>query len=135
MSTPVAPIHFRENTQHVPPRMVSGVQQATARFLGSRARLVEDLGNWEALRQAAHELRLHTLDHLDYYLEQLERNVIATGGHVHWARDAAEAQALFVQIAREHNVKTMVKSKSMASEEVHLNQALFHLHPLYPFTD
>ena len=117
-------INFRTNTQHVAPEMISGVQAATKRFLGNRGKLVAELGNWEALRQAASDIRLHTIKHLDYYLEKLERNVIEAGGHVHWARDEAQAQEIFLQIAREHNVKTMVKAKSMASEEVHLNQAL-----------
>lgn len=104
--------------------MISGVQAATTRFLGNRAKLVAELGNWEELRQAASEIRLHTINHLDYYLEKLERNVIAAGGHVHWARDEAHAHEIFLRIARDHNVKTMVKSKSMASEEIHLNQAM-----------
>lgn len=124
MNTALSPIRFRDNTQHVPPKMVAGVQKATARFLGSRAKLVQELGNWEEMRQAGHEIRLHTLDHLDYYLEQLERSVIATGGHVHWARDAGEAQEILIKIAREHGIKTVVKAKSMASEEVHLNHAM-----------
>ncbi len=124
MSTPMAPIPFRTNSQHVPPKMVSGVQQATARFLSNRAKLVAELPVWEELRESAHEIRLHTLNHLDYYLELLERNVSAAGGHVHWAGDAAEAQEIFLQIAREHHVKTMVKAKSMASEEIFLNQAM-----------
>ncbi len=124
MSTTMTPIQFRTNSQHVPPRMVSGVQKATTRFLGNRAKLVSELPTWPDLREAAHEIRMHTIDHLDYYLELMERNVVAAGGHVHWARDEAEAQEIFLKIAREHNVKTMVKVKSMASEEIHLNQAM-----------
>lgn len=117
-------IDFRANTQHVSPQMIRGVQTATRRFLGNRAKLVEEIGNWEALRQAAHEIRLHAINHLDYYLEMLERNVVAAGGHVHWARDGAEANALMISLARAHGVKTAVKSKSMASEEIHLNDAM-----------
>lgn len=117
-------IDFRANTQHVAPQMIRGVQIATQRFLGNRAKLVDELDNWEELRQGAHEIRLHALNHLDYYLEMLERNVVAAGGQVHWARDGVEANALMVAIAREHGVKTAVKSKSMASEEIHLNDAM-----------
>ena len=104
--------------------MISGVQVATKRFLGNRAAVVAEVDNWEALRQAAHEIRLHTIHHFDYYLEMLERNVIAAGGHVHWVRDGAEANDIMISIAREHGVKTAVKSKSMASEEIHLNDAM-----------
>lgn len=124
MKTNIVPIDFRANSQHVPPKMVSGVQAATMRFLGNRARIVAELSTWEDLRHAGSEIRRHTLNHLDYYLEMLENNVQALGGHVHWARDAAEANAIFLHIAREHQVKTIVKSKSMASEEIHLNRAM-----------
>lgn len=124
MKTNIAPIDFRANSQHVPPEMVSGVQAATTRFLGSRARVVAELATWEELRQAGSEIRRHTLDHLDHYLVMLESKVRALGGQVHWARDAAEANEIFLQIAREHKVKTIVKSKSMASEEIHLNRAM-----------
>ncbi len=117
-------IDFRANSQHVPPLMVGGVQKATSRFLTNRARLVSELPIWEELRERAHEIRMHTLENLDYYLEQMEQKVTEAGGTVHWARDEAEAQEIFLRIAREHNVKTMVKVKSMASEEIHLNQAM-----------
>ena len=117
-------IDFRANTQHVAPQMIRGVQIATQRFLDNRGKLVAELETWEALRQAANEIRWHTLDHLDYYIELLERNVMAAGGHVHWARDGAQANDIFISIARAHDVKTAVKSKSMASEEIHLNDAL-----------
>ncbi|HYL81357.1 MAG TPA: lactate utilization protein B, partial [Candidatus Acidoferrum sp.] len=119
-------IDFRTNSQHVPPQMPGAVQRATAKFLGSRAALVDALGNefWQALRQAGHDLRLHAITHLDQYLEQAEREVIKTGGHVHWARDAEEARRILLDISRHHQVKLAVKSKSMATEEIGLNHAL-----------
>ena len=76
------------------------------------------------LRQAGHDLRLHTLNHLDHYLLQLEERVTAAGGHVHWARDAEEANAIVLEIARSHDVQRAVKVKSMATEEIGLNHAL-----------
>jgi L-lactate dehydrogenase complex protein LldF len=79
---------------------------------------------WEQLRQSAHELRMHTLLNLDRYLEQLERQVVAAGGQVHWAEDAAAARAIVLEIAKKHAVTTAVKVKSMATEEIGLNQAL-----------
>ncbi len=124
MPLDVSPIHFRYNSQHVPPKMIGGVRKATARFVNGRADRAAELDIWEELRQAAHEIRLHTIDHLDYYLERLERSVIAAGGHVHWARDGSEACELVLRIARDRGVKTVVKAKSMASEEVSLNHAL-----------
>src|SRR5512139_4127386 len=119
-------IDFRANVQHVPPQMRPSVQKATTKFLGNRAGLVELFGqdNWEVLRQAGHDIRLQAINHLDHYLAQLEEQVTQAGGHVHWARDAAEARSIALQIAREHNVKRVVKAKSMASEEINLNHAL-----------
>jgi L-lactate dehydrogenase complex protein LldF len=61
---------------------------------------------------------------LDVYITKLEENVNAAGGHVHWAQTAEDANRIVLQIAREHNVKTAVKSKSMATEEIGLNRAL-----------
>ncbi|MGB8648493.1 MAG: LutB/LldF family L-lactate oxidation iron-sulfur protein [Anaerolineae bacterium] len=123
-----APVHidFRANAQHVPPHMPASVQKATARFLGNRGALVQQFGPeyWETLRQAGHEIRLHAIQHLDYYLEQLEAQVTQAGGHVHWARDAAEARQIVLRIAQEHGVQRVVKAKSMATEEIALNYAL-----------
>jgi L-lactate dehydrogenase complex protein LldF len=106
--------------------MAAAVQKATAKFLGNRAALVEALGHdlWQTLRQAGHDIRLHALTHLDYYLEEAEQAVTKTGGHVHWARDAAEANRIVLEIARRHRVKKVVKSKSMATEEIGLNHAM-----------
>jgi L-lactate dehydrogenase complex protein LldF len=123
-NTPVH-IDFRANVQHVPPHLPASVQKATARFLGNRSSLVQQFGpdNWETLRQAGHEIRLQAIQDLDYYLEQLEDQVTRAGGHAHWARDAAEARAIALGIARERNVKRVVKAKSMATEEINLNHA------------
>ena len=126
MSQMATSIDFRVNSQHVPPTMPAAVQKATAKFLGNRAVLVDALGNdfWQALRQAGHDLRLHAITHLDYYLEQAEREVIKAGGHVHWARDAEEARRIVLDISAQHRVKLAVKSKSMITEEIGLNQAM-----------
>jgi L-lactate dehydrogenase complex protein LldF len=126
MSQVPTSIDFRANSQQVPPKMPAAVQKATAKFLGNRAALVEALGNdlWQTLRQAGHDLRLHAINHLDHYLEQAERQVTKAGGHVHWARDAEEARRIVLEIAGQHRAKLVVKSKSMATEEIGLNHAL-----------
>src|SRR5581483_7617211 len=69
-------------------------------------------------------IKEHTLAHLDRYLEQLEASVQRVGGKVHWAADADEARRIVVEIARQTNCKRAVKSKSMTTEEIHLNPAL-----------
>ncbi|MFN8481835.1 MAG: LutB/LldF family L-lactate oxidation iron-sulfur protein [Anaerolineae bacterium] len=126
MTHTVSHIAFRENTQRVPPHMPPSVQKATSKFLGNRAALVDIIGqdHWQALRQAGHDLRMHAIDHLDTYLEQVEQRVTEAGGYVHWARDAAEAQRIVLDIAQQHGVRRVVKSKSMATEEIELNHAL-----------
>ncbi len=102
------------------------MQKATTRFLGTRAAVIDVLGEarWQELRQAGHDIKQHTMDHLDYYLELLERRVTEAGGHVHWAVDAEQARAIVLQIARDHGVKRVVKVKSMVTEEIELNRAL-----------
>src|ERR1051325_95719 len=117
-------IGFEEYSEHVPAGIPSAVQQATGRFLGLRAARVAELPNWEELRQIGSDIRLHTIENMDAYLLQLEQRVTAAGGHVHWAQTAEDANRIVLQIANEHNVKTAVKSKSMATEEIGLNHAL-----------
>jgi L-lactate dehydrogenase complex protein LldF len=117
-------IGFEEYSEHVPASIPAAVQQATDRFVGGRAARVAELPQWEELRQFGSDIRLHTIEHMDVYLTQLEEKVKAAGGHVHWAETADDANQIVLQIAREHNVKTAVKSKSMATEEIGLNYAL-----------
>lgn len=80
--------------------------------------------DFQELRQHAHDIKKHTLDHLDFYLEQMERNVEARGGKVIWAKDGEEACAFIQKLARDRGVKIIVKSKSMTTEEIHLNDHL-----------
>jgi L-lactate dehydrogenase complex protein LldF len=117
-------IGFEEYSEHIPASIPSAVQQATDRFVGGRAARVAELPQWEQLRQIGSDIRLHTIENMDVYLTRLEEKVKAAGGHVHWAQTAEEANRIVLQIAREHNVKTAVKSKSMATEEIGLNHAL-----------
>ena len=117
-------IGFEEYSEHVPASIPSAVQQATNRFVRGRAARVAEMPQWEELRQRGSDIRLHTIEHMDQYLTQLEEKVKAAGGHVHWAETAEEANRIVLQIAQEHHVKTVVKSKSMATEEIGLNHAL-----------
>ena len=79
---------------------------------------------WEELRDQASEIKRHTLDNLDYYLELLSTKVSQNGGDVHFASDATEANAIIADLARSRGVKLATKSKSMVSEEMGLNHAL-----------
>lgn len=117
-------IGFEEYSEHVPAGIPSAVQQATNRFVSGRAARVAELPQWEELRQIGSDIRLHTIEKMDVYLTRLEEKVLAAGGHVHWAETAEDANQIVLQIARDHNVRTAVKSKSMATEEIGLNHAL-----------
>jgi L-lactate dehydrogenase complex protein LldF len=119
-------IHFRANTQRVPPHISSATHKATAISLAQRAAAIQSLGaeHWETLRQAAHDLRLHGILHLDHYLPRVEENVTQAGGSVHWASDAADARRIVLEIAARRHARRIVKVKSAATEEIDLNRAL-----------
>ncbi len=104
------------------------LQQALQSF-GTRIQAMRNsafslLDNPEGLREQAHNIKKETLERLDEYLEHLEKKVIRTGGRVHWARDARHARQLIETIALNKGVKTVVKGKSMVTEEIALNEAL-----------
>lgn len=80
--------------------------------------------NWELARARAAARKQQVLANWDRYLEQFEANVIANGGRVHWAETADDARRIVLTIARQHDVRSVVKSKSMVTEEIHLNTAL-----------
>ncbi|HEX7588007.1 MAG TPA: LUD domain-containing protein, partial [Anaerolineae bacterium] len=119
-------IDFRANTQRVPPNIPAATQKNARTALVHREQVVGPLGDayWQSLRQAAHDLRLHAITHLDYYLPLLEEKVIQAGGQVHWAGDAADARRIVQEIAAPRKVTRIVKVKSMATEEIELNHAL-----------
>ena len=90
-----------------------------------RRKFVADkLPEFDALRDAARDIKNHTLAHLDLYLEEYESRVVAQGGHVHCAATAADARALVLDICRKLNAATVTKGKSMIAEEVGLNDFL-----------
>lgn len=83
-----------------------------------------DFGNWEKWRTAGEAIRTHVIANLDYYLKQLIEQVHNNGGHVEIASTPAEAVELVRTIIKQHHAQLIIKSKSMVSEEIHLNQAL-----------
>ena len=82
-----------------------------------RDREMHGIAEWEELRSLASAIKEHTLTHLDQYLEQFEDNARADGVHVHWARDAAEHNQIVHGILSDHGAKSLIKSKSMLTEE------------------
>ena len=101
----------------------NNVRHATGVIQGKRSRVVGEMPDWQALRDAGQGIREHSLRYLDSYLEQFEERCTAAGGRVHWARDAAEANRIVVDLA--HNpTGRVIKIKSMTTEEIRLNRAL-----------
>mgnify|MGYP001569077205 FL=1 len=97
---------------------------ATTKFIGLRKDSFAGFPEGEGLRDQARAIKEATLQKLDYYLEQLADNVERLGGHVHWAATAEEARETILGLCRDRGVKMAVKSKSMATEEIDLNEAL-----------
>ncbi|GAA2738446.1 lactate utilization protein B [Actinocorallia aurantiaca] len=105
-------------------RLRGNLAHATGTIRDRRAKAVAELDDWLELRESAKQIKDHTLAHLGHYLRLLEEKVTAAGGTVHWARDADEANALITRLVRETGETEVVKVKSMATQEIGLNEAL-----------
>jgi L-lactate dehydrogenase complex protein LldF len=97
---------------------------ATTTIRDKRARVVGEVPDWEALRDAGAEIKERALRHLDVHLERLEEAVTRAGGTVHWARDGAQAAAVVADVARAHSSEEVIKVKSLATDEIDLNDRL-----------
>ena len=106
------------------PRVAKHHDQTFYGVRQKRDRMAQDLPEWEDLREAASQIKKHTITHLADYLEQFEQNAVKNGVYVHWAKDAQEYNAIVLDILQKHQVKKVVKSKSMLTEECHLNENL-----------
>jgi len=84
----------------------------------------KSIKEWEELREAAQKIKSHTLSYLSYYLNEFEKNALSNGIKVHWATDAKEHNKIVYNILKKHQIKKVVKSKSMLTEECALNPYL-----------
>ena len=80
--------------------------------------------DWQSARQSAAEIKWDAVNHLDTHLVELEKNLTARGAKVHWASNADQARAIITSIVHQHHARSIVKSKVMTGEEIHLNEAL-----------
>lgn len=94
------------------------------RLRAGRFQAADELGNIEEWRELAAQIRMHTIENLDSYLEQLAAQVERNGGHTHFAATAEDAVARVLQIAQDKSACSVIKSKSMVTEEIHLNKHL-----------
>src|SRR4051812_29915587 len=105
-------------------RLKKAINNAVLRQHTARQLNILQLPDPDAIRTLAGEIKQHALDHLDYYLDQLKTNVEKNGGHVHFARDGAEAKRIILGIASRTGTTRCIKSKTMVSEEINLAHAL-----------
>src|ERR1043165_867564 len=101
-----------------------GLRKAIGAISERRLATVGGMEEWEELRARARAIKDEALNHLGFYLEEFAANAERAGAKVHWARDASEACEVISRIARGRRARTVVKGKSMASEEIGLNDAL-----------
>ncbi|WP_234572579.1 LutB/LldF family L-lactate oxidation iron-sulfur protein [Rhodohalobacter sp. 614A] len=110
---------YLSNTQ-----LRKNIGHATHTIREKRKVTVGEMPDWEDLREAGSRIKTRVMRHLDKYLLQLEESVQKAGGHVHWAKDAEEANKIIVGLVNQKKVEEVVKVKSITTDEIKLNQAL-----------
>ncbi len=100
------------------------IQNALKGYLVKRDEKKAQFQDWQHARQTAAEVKWEAINHLDKYLAEFADKAEANGAKVFWASTADEARDYMLDVARKHNVKSIVKSKTMTGEEIHLGQAL-----------
>ncbi len=105
-------------------QMRRNVGKATTTIRDRRAARVAEVPDWQELRDAGAAIKARVMATLPEQLERLEASVTRAGGHVHWAHDAAECNSIVSEIARRHGARQVIKVKSLATDEIGLNDAL-----------
>ncbi len=106
------------------PQLRANLARATGTIRAKRAGVVAEVPDWEELREAGRAIKADVLSRLGEVLLEFEAAVETAGGRVHWARDAAEANAIVTRVARDHDATEVVKVKSLTTDEIGLNDAL-----------
>ena len=117
---------FRENTAKAlgDAKLRDALSKLTDGFPARRREAIARLPEFDALRDAARDIKDHVLANLDFYLESFEARVVEAGGTVHWCRTAAEARTAILRICKTAGAKTVTKGKSMIGEEIAINEHL-----------
>ncbi|HEX8142426.1 MAG TPA: LutB/LldF family L-lactate oxidation iron-sulfur protein [Pyrinomonadaceae bacterium] len=117
---------FDQNAREalVDPQLRGALRNLANTFGARRKVAITTVDDWEGLRERARAIKDETLSHLDKYLSEFADNAERAGAQIHWARDGREACAIVLRLLREREATRIVKSKSMATEEIHLNRAL-----------
>ena len=121
-----SPIHFVDNIARslTDSSLQSALRQSQKHFVEARRQAVAQHEDFEQLRELGKQIRDHTIRHIDRYLARFEQAANARGTTVLWAKDAAEANAQVLDITHKHRCERVIKSKSMATEEIGLNDIL-----------
>ncbi len=129
-TAPAFPIAAKISMQDT--QLRKNVRHATDVIQAKRARVVAEMPDWQHLRESGKQIRQHTMEHLDFYLQQFEENCTRAGGIVHWAKDAEEARQIVVALIKASGSREVIKIKSMTTEEIALNPALEaeEIHPI-----
>src|SRR5579864_1970148 len=124
--TPAAPDQIKQTVADS--KLQLAIYTATRRLVDHRAHAVtpELLPEYQELRSQANRIKRHAIENLDYYLEQFEQNVVAHGGRVVYSADGTEVADFILGIAKQNKAQLIVKSKSMTTEEIDLNERLEH---------
>ncbi|MGZ5818241.1 MAG: LUD domain-containing protein, partial [Burkholderiaceae bacterium] len=119
-------MHFKQRAGQklADQRLQENLKKLSTKFVSGRASAITELDDFEGTRDAAIERRMRAIDNLDVWLETFEKEATRRGATVLYAESAEDASRLVVEIARKHEVKKAIKTKSMVSEEMALNSAL-----------
>ena len=117
---------FKENAHRAlaDAQLQRALSHVKKNFIERRAAAAARLPEFEALRDAARDIKNHVLENLDFYLERFEQKVTAAGGQVHWCADAESARQTVLSICRSVNARTVTKGKTMVGEEIGINDFL-----------
>jgi L-lactate dehydrogenase complex protein LldF len=119
-------MHFKQRAGQklADQRLQVNLKKLSTKFVSGRASAILELDDFEGTREAAKERRMRAIENLDVWLETFEKEATRRGATVLYAESAEDASRLVVEIAKKHDVKKAIKSKSMVSEEMALNHAL-----------
>jgi L-lactate dehydrogenase complex protein LldF len=117
---------FKENVARAlnDTHLQQALTHVRTKFIDKRRQAIDALPEFEALRDAARDLKNHVLSRLDEYLVEFEGNVVKRGGHVHWSATPADARKIILDICRRAGAKTVTKGKTMVGEEIGINDHL-----------
>ncbi len=124
--TESTPSQFKENAmrQLADEDLRQALTKSKGHFTGGRQKSIDNLPEFEELRDKARDIKNHTIENLDFYLEAYEKKVLSSGGHVHWASTAKDAQEIVLNICQTVGATSVNKGKSMIGEECDINEAL-----------